>query len=87
MQIYTKTRFRVRKLDPYMAKPLCQRCLKRRATEIHHIDGRIGDKVNDPYNLIALCNECHREIHTKIANDYEYRQRLLDFIRDDLSFY
>lgn len=87
MQTYTKTRFRVRKLSPYGRTPICQRCRRRPITEIHHIDGRVGIRFNDPFNLIALCRTCHDEIHTKLANDYEFRQSLLAFIAKDLSRY
>jgi len=43
---------------------VCQSCLDRDATEVHHLTyARVG---NEPlFDLIAVCSECHREIHNK----------------------
>jgi len=49
------------------AHPLCVLCLKkkpevvREATVIHHVDR--NPKNNEKSNLIALCDECHRNEH------------------------
>jgi hypothetical protein len=40
---------------------MCEAC-DRPAVDIHHIEGRLGDK-NDIKNLIALCRKCHERAH------------------------
>jgi len=34
-----------------------------KSTEIHHISGRNGDRLNDVKFFLAVCRECHRWIH------------------------
>jgi len=43
----------------------CQSCGSRLGLEVHHITPRskLGDDVEE--NLITLCWECHRKIHSK----------------------
>ncbi len=43
----------------------CQSCGSRAGLEVHHITPRsnLGQDVED--NLITLCWECHRRIHSK----------------------
>jgi len=42
-------------------KYLCQACLKRKATEIHHLS--YDHWKNEPlYELISVCHECHQAI-------------------------
>lgn len=46
-------------------KNLCQVCKVKPAEEIHH--KTYENKYNEPLgNLIALCKECHNEIHRKL---------------------
>ena len=55
------------------AKGLCEKCLERGlivpAEEVHHKIHLSPENINDPSialndeNLIALCRECHRQIH------------------------
>lgn len=33
------------------------------AVDIHHIDGRVGNKRNDIFNLIPCCRNCHNKAH------------------------
>ena len=40
----------------------CQRC-SRPATEIHHTNGRNGDRLNDTEHFMAVCRNCHQYIH------------------------
>ena len=40
---------------------ICEAC-GRPAVDIHHIEGRLGDK-NNIKNLIALCRKCHVRAH------------------------
>lgn len=48
-------------------------------TESHHISGRIGKLYLDPFNLIMITRNQHKIIG--LANNYEAKQALLDFIR------
>ena len=42
------------------ANPVCQRCDRARATEVHEIKSRArGGSITDPNNLAALCHDCH----------------------------
>lgn len=51
------------------AHGICQQCHVRPATEAHHLTyDRIFDE--DPDDLIALCDRCHRKLHwLEPAND------------------
>lgn len=60
------------------ANPLCERCLENEvvkpAEEVHHIkpigsgtsDLEMMGLAYDPNNLMALCKECHHEIHKEM---------------------
>lgn len=64
---WREKRDEVLKRDGY----LCQACLKRRATQVHHISYRHWQ--NEPlYELISVCEECHEaitEIDRNTIND------------------
>lgn len=36
---------------------------KKRATDVHHLEGRSGKKMLDPKTWMAVCRECHNHIH------------------------
>jgi hypothetical protein len=40
----------------------CEKC-GNRASDIHHVKGRIGLLKLDINNLMALCRECHTKVH------------------------
>lgn len=42
------------------ANPLCARCGKQSATELHHMAGRRGSALLDESRWIGLCGNCHR---------------------------
>ena len=46
---------------------LCQACLKRRATQAHHLTyDHVG---NEPlFDLVAICKVCHAELHKEDGN-------------------
>lgn len=47
----------------YMLKePFCERCA-RNATEIHHKNGRNGDRLNDINFFMSICRDCHKWVH------------------------
>jgi hypothetical protein len=59
-RVYTKKR------RAYLeANSTCQICESDQATEIHHRAGRIGAKLNDETNFLALCRTCHRWVHER----------------------
>ncbi len=41
----------------------CEVC-KKRAVDIHHVNGRLGPDANHIDNLIALCRSCHQDVHS-----------------------
>jgi hypothetical protein len=51
------------------AAHVCEMCRKRPATEVHHLTyKRVFNE--DPADLMALCRQCHAEIHWRQpAND------------------
>ena len=61
---------------------LCERCLKAGlivpADQVHHKTKLTPENLNDPAitlnwdNLMALCSDCHHEIHAKV-NERRYR--------------
>ena len=43
---------------------LCQKCLVRHATQVHHLSyDRVGDEALD--DLVSLCGGCHTKIHLR----------------------
>ena len=43
-------------------KGVCQGCLSRRATQVHHLSyAHVGDELL--FELISLCDECHERVH------------------------
>jgi 5-methylcytosine-specific restriction endonuclease McrA len=57
----------------------CQLCGKR-AVEVHHIvpAGMGGKRVNELYNMLCLCDECHKLAH----RSRKTRERLEDWSRE-----
>lgn len=40
--------------------PICQRCHRQRAVDVHEIKTRArGGSITDPSNLVCLCRPCH----------------------------
>jgi len=64
------------------ANHTCQKCGKRRATEVHHLTYiRVFQEL--PSDLVALCKPCHAEIHCQQpANDNQI-QFSFDFPKDE----
>jgi hypothetical protein len=61
--IWKSKRERVLKRD----KNLCQACLKRKASEVHHLSYK--HVFNEPlFELVSVCNICHKEI-TKLDTE------------------
>jgi 5-methylcytosine-specific restriction endonuclease McrA len=50
---------------------MCEAC-GRKANQIHHINGRLGDK-NNIKNLMALCRKCHDRAHG--SKDYVSKEQ------------
>lgn len=47
--------------------------------ENHHIDGRRGARLLDPFNIIRLCRRCHTVFQAH--NSWEVRQALKLWVR------
>lgn len=47
--------------------PLCERCGKRVASQVHHMAGRVGAALLDAEWFAALCFECHEALHANPA--------------------
>lgn len=41
------------------------------ATDVHHRNGREGERLNDTEWWMALCRSCHSEVHANPAHSYE----------------
>jgi hypothetical protein len=54
MRVYSK-----RAAEFLAEHPRCARC-PQRATEVHHMAGRIGARLLDESRWMALCRTCHR---------------------------
>jgi hypothetical protein len=60
--IYTKIR------QEYLTEnPICQVCHCSSSSQIHHMAGRVGSKLNDVKDFLAVCFNCHRRIHDNPA--------------------
>lgn len=44
---------------------------KKRATDVHHLEGRSGKKMLDPKTWMAVCRDCHRHIHDNDGESLE----------------
>lgn len=47
----------------------CQWCGRRDRLEIHHIIRRSQSGADSEENLIVLCSDCHRCVHSKVVLD------------------
>lgn len=54
-------RLRVR----YLAEmKVCWVCVRAKATDVHHKNGRHNDRLNDTVHWLPVCRKCHDWIHT-----------------------
>lgn len=60
--IYTKVR-----IQHLLKNPMCKVCQRSPSSQIHHMAGRVGDKLNDVKDFLAVCFNCHRRIHDNPA--------------------
>jgi predicted metal-binding protein len=79
MQKYTKLYLETYNYDEFSVVP-CEIC-GNKATEIHHIKGRLGNNLLDIYNLIAVCRKCHE----KYGQRRQYIKWLLYLIKKKLK--
>lgn len=57
---------RVRQMAIDRSGGLCEQCKQRPVTEVHHIQyPEWGTFEKDATYLLALCHECHCEVHGK----------------------
>ena len=60
-----KIRKKVLKRDSYM----CQACMSKNNLDVHHITYEYtGEEVLE--NLVAICRDCHSELHEELGFDY-----------------
>lgn len=68
-----------REVDPYTRQLCfkrdnwrCQKCGSTKNLHCHHIKGYAQNKIvaNDIDNVITLCKECHKEVHSEIGCRY-----------------
>lgn len=65
-EAWHKIRTAVLERDRY----LCQACLKRQATQVHHLSYRIFKQVGRSagFELVSICYKCHSIIHPHMAD-------------------
>jgi 5-methylcytosine-specific restriction endonuclease McrA len=60
------------------ANQTCEKCGRRPATEVHHLTYiRVFQEI--PSDLIALCRQCHAEIHWRQPANDNQKQFSFDF--------
>jgi hypothetical protein len=66
----------------YLKKhPTCEVCRMREAVEVHHIIRAVdGGDIWDENNLIAVCKECHKKLHSPIGEEHEKSSRICEAI-------
>jgi 5-methylcytosine-specific restriction enzyme A len=65
-------RWRIIRASYLKRHPTCERCKRRAATEVHHLDGRGPRGSNADANLQSCCSSCHSRI---TATDMWERRR------------
>lgn len=71
--IYNTAKWRKMRESYLMYHPICEKCNKNAAIEVHHItpistakdENEMKDLGFNYSNLMALCQSCHHELHNK----------------------
>lgn len=42
---------------------VCWVCVREKATDVHHKNGRHNDRLNDVEHWLPVCRKCHDYIH------------------------
>jgi len=60
---------------------LCQACLSREATQVHHLSYRLFKEIgaSAAFELVAICHRCHSKIHPHMA---DAQQEVIDSLRN-----
>lgn len=74
--VYNTTAWKKLRIDYLSLHPVCERCDKCLAIDVHHKTEISTGKNESEYkqlgfdanNLMALCRQCHKEIHNKNFN-------------------
>jgi 5-methylcytosine-specific restriction enzyme A len=61
-EVYKQLRLQVLARDRYQ----CQLCGKRSNLEVHHQQSRARGGKDQIDNLISLCSNCHRQLHSRM---------------------
>lgn len=96
-KVYATTAWKKLRLSYMKEHPICEECLKKGkvtpAEDIHHKRsfvqrGQINwDLAYDDKNLMAVCKECHQEIHAKqqgYVSPEEVIKQLEDLFNDNI---
>lgn len=75
-QFYNTTTWRKLREAHIMLHPICQKCCKNPAEEVHHItpiltgetDLEMQELAFDGNNLMSLCRDCHHKIHEELRH-------------------
>lgn len=76
VRLYNNKKWKKLRLGYLIYHPLCEKCLEKNivksAEDVHHINSPFDDNLSDserlgrlldPNNLMALCKECHGNLH------------------------
>jgi hypothetical protein len=66
---YKQNRLKYFENNPFCEARATQNC-GFKASEIHHRQGRNGDRLNDTAFFMAVCRSCHNYIHNNPAESY-----------------
>lgn len=73
-KLYNNKKWQKLRLGFLVENPICSKCGKNLATQVHHINSPFADGLNelerlgrllDVYNLEAMCATCHGQEHAK----------------------
>ncbi len=74
--------YQVVRIEYLLDNPMCEarvNCLGNKSTQIHHLEGKIGDLLTDKENFLATCAMCHQwlERNPVMAKDLGFSRNRL----------
>ena len=57
------------RLNQFLFDGWCERCGKQRATHVHHRNYEIINGCEHPFDLEALCEDCHKMLHPHMIDN------------------
>lgn len=61
--IFDPDTFNYKELEDFLRQQPCLACQENKIIEIHHVKTRGSGGGDDPWNVIPLCQKCHKEWH------------------------